>query len=106
MLHHTFNPRVLKNLIKQLEGYVTETAVVLEEWDSYTGVHTRPAVIELDASPKTKMRLGDRWSATLDTTRYFETQFTVPECLSDKKVYLTIDFGGEAIIRINGEIAL
>lgn len=104
MLHHTFNPRVLKNLIKQLEPYVTETAVVLEEWDSYTGVHTRPAVIELDNAPKTKMRLGDRWSATLDTTRYFETEFTIPECLSDKKIYLTIDFGGEAIVRINGEI--
>ncbi len=104
MLHHTFNPRVLKNLIKQLDPYVTETAVSIPEWDSYTGVHTEPAVIELDDAPKHKMRLGDRWSATLDTTRYFENEFIVPECLADRKVYLTIDFGGEAIIRINGEI--
>lgn len=104
MLHHTFNPRVLKNLIKQLEPYVVETAVEIPEWDSYTGVHVRPAVIELDDAPRHKMKLGDRWEATLDTTRYFEYDFTVPECLEDKKVYLTIDFGGEAIIRINGEI--
>ena len=94
MLHHTFNPRVLKNLIKQLDPYVTETAVTIPEWDSYTGVHTEPAVIELDDAPRHKMRLGDRWSATLDTTRYFENEFIVPECLADRKVYLTIDFGG------------
>lgn len=105
MVHHTFNPRVLKNLIKQLDSYVTETAVTIPEWDSYTGVHTRPAVIELDDAPKHKMCLGDRWSATLDTTRYFENEFIVPDELADRKVYLTVDFGGEAIIRINGEIA-
>ncbi len=104
MLHHTFNPRVLRNLIKQLDPYVTETAVTIPEWYSYTGVHTSPAVIELDDAPGCKMKLGDRWSATLDTTRYFETEFIVPECLADRKIYLTIDFGGEAIIRINGEI--
>ena len=105
MIHHTYNPRVLKNLIKQLNPYVTEETVEIPCWDSYTGVHTAPAVIELDDSPKHKMCLGDRWSATLDTTRYFENEFIVPEILSDRKVYLTIDFGGEAIIRINGEIA-
>lgn len=104
MLHHTFNPRVLKNLIKQLDAYVNETVVNIPEWESYTGVHVKPAVIELDDAPRHKMCIGDRWSATLDTTRYFENEFIVPEELSDKKVYLTIDFGGEAIIRINGEI--
>ena len=104
MVHHTFNPRVLKNLIRQLDGYVYENVISIPEWDSYTGVHVRPAVIELDDAPKHKMCLGDRWSATLDTTRYFETEFIVPEVLADRKVYLTIDFGGEAIIRINGEI--
>ncbi len=104
MIHHTYNPRVLKNLIKQIAPYVTEESVVIPEWDSYTGEHVRPAVIEPDGKPPVRMRLGDRWSATLDTTRYFETEFVVPCCLQDRKVYLTVDFGGEAIVRINGEI--
>lgn len=104
MIHHTYNPRVLKNLIKQLGPYVTEESVTIPEWNSYTGEHVRPAVIELDGNPPVKMRLGDRWSATLDTTRYFEAEFVVPFCLQDRKVYLTVDFGGEAIVRINGEI--
>lgn len=104
MQHHTFNPRVLKNLIKQLDPYVTEFSVSIPEWDSYTGVHTSPAVITLDDAPKHKMCLGDRWSGTIDTTRYFEAEFIVPEELADRKVYFTLDFGGEAIVRINGEI--
>ncbi len=104
MKHHTFNPRVLKNLIKQLDGYVTEDSVSIPEWNSYTGVHVSPGVIERDDAPECKMCLSDRWSATLDTTRYFENEFTVPSVLARRKVYLTIDFGGEAIVRINGKI--
>lgn len=105
MHHHTFNPRVLKNLIKQLDSYVTEKSYILEEWTSYTGVHVSPAFIEKDDAPAVKMKLGERWSGVLDTTRYFETEFIVPADMAGRKVYLTIDFGGEAIIRINGRIA-
>ena len=102
--HHTFNPRVLKNLIKQLDSYVTEEAVILDGWTSYSGVHVSPCNIVLDGDKKTVMSLGDRWQATLDTTRYFEKEFIVPESFEGRKIYLTIDFGGEAIIRINGKI--
>ncbi|MBQ9946225.1 MAG: alpha-mannosidase [Clostridia bacterium] len=104
MLHHTYNPRVLKNLIKQLPPYITERSFELNDWLSYEGVHTSPAVIELTGDEKTIMRLGDRWSATLDTTRYFEKEFTVPVEFEGRKIYLTVDFGGEAIVRINGKI--
>lgn len=104
MNHHTFNPRVLKNLISKLSSYITEESVELREWNSYTGVHTAPAVIELDGNPPETMCLGDRWSAFIDTTRYFEAEFIVPASFENKKVYLTVDFGGEAIVRINGKI--
>ncbi len=104
MKHHTFNPRVLKNLIKQLDGYVTEDTITLDSWISYTGIHESPAKIVLDNAPSVTMKLGDRWSAVLDTTRYFEKEITIDSKLAGKKVYLTIDFGGEAIIRINGKI--
>lgn len=105
MKHHTFNPRVLKNLIKQLDGYVTQESIVLNGWTSYTGIHESPANIVLDNKPAVTMNLGDRWSAVLDTTRYFEKEISVPANAAGRKVYLTIDFGGEAIIRINGKIA-
>lgn len=101
---HTENPRVLKNLIKQLAPYVEEQAVEIPEWISYTGVHTAPNHIELDGKPSTVMRIGDRYDIGYDDTRYFEAEVTVPEDFAGRKVYLVVDFGGEALVRINGEI--
>ena len=87
MIHHTFNPRVLKNLIKQLDPYVNETVVSIPEWDSYTGVHTEPAVIELDDAPVHKMKLGDRWSAQRDILK---TNSLYPSALPTERFILPL----------------
>lgn len=100
----TINPRVLENLIKQIEPYTVTDEFVINEWESYTGMHVSPNNIVLDGNEKTVMRLGDRWKVGYDETRYFEAEVTVPDTLAGKKVYLSIDFGGEALVRINGEI--
>ena len=100
----TLNPRVLENQIKQIKPYITTDKLVIDEWVTYTGVHESPNNIVLDGEPSTTMRLGDRWKIGYHDTRYFEASVTVPDCLAGKKVYLDIDFGGEAIVRINGEI--
>lgn len=100
----TEHPRILKNLIKQISPYIVEKELVIPEWKSYTGMHVSPNNIELDDLPSVTMKLGDHWRVGYDETRYFEASVTVPDFLENKKVYLTIDFGGEAIIRINGEI--
>lgn len=100
----TINPDVLINLIEQIEPYVATDKFTINEWKSYTGVHVSPNNIELDGKDAVTMRLGDRWRAGYDDTRYFEADVVIPDFLADKKVYLTIDFGGEAIVRINDEI--
>ncbi|MBQ8027096.1 MAG: hypothetical protein IJ261_03160, partial [Clostridia bacterium] len=100
----TLNPRVLENQIKQIKPYVTTDKLVIDEWVSYTGVHESPNNIVLDGEPKTTMHLGDRWKVSYHDTRYFEASVIVPENLAGKKVYLDIDFGGESLVRINGEI--
>lgn len=100
----SLNPNVLKFQISRIEAYITTDSVAIPQWDSYTGMHTSPNNIVLDDKPHTTMSLGDRWMVGYDETRYFEATVTVPECLANKKVYLTIDFGGEAIVRINGKI--
>lgn len=102
---HTANPRVLKNLIhKYLEPYITEQSFVLPEWNCHTGRHTAPNHIEPDGKPAFTARLGDRYEMTYDDTRYFEASFTVPAACVGRKVFLSLDFGGEAIIRVNGKI--
>lgn len=101
----TENPRVLKNLInKFISPYIVEDRLVIREWDSYTGVHPAPGVIIPDNKPHETMRLGDRWRVGYDDTRFFEATITVPAPFAGRKCYLTIDFGGEAIVRINGRI--
>ncbi len=100
----TINPRVLKYQISRIEPYIVTDTMVIDEWDSYTGMHVSPNNIVLDNNPHTKMRLGDWWKVGYDETRYFEADVVIPDYLAGKKVYLTIDFGGEAIVRINGKI--
>lgn len=102
---HTENPRVLKNLIfKHLAPYITEYALTIPEWITHTGRHIAPNVIEPDGVPASVTRLGDRYNIGYDDTRYFEAKITVPDCFEGRKAYLTIDFGGEALVRINGKI--
>ncbi len=101
----TINPKVLKYQISRMEPYITTDTFVIDEWDSYTGIHETPNNIVLDNNPHTTMKLGDWWKVGYDETRYFEADIVVPDYLAGKKVYLTIDFGGEALVRINGEIA-
>lgn len=101
----TENPRVLKNLInKYISPLIVEDRLVINEWDSYTGVHPEPGVIILDEKPHDTMRLGDIWKVGYDDTRFFEAEITVPDSFAGRKCYLTIDFGGEAIVRVNDKI--
>ncbi len=102
---HTINPKVLKYQISRMEPYIVTDRLVIEEWDTYTGIHETPNNIVLDNNPHQKMKLGDWWKAGYDDTRYFEATVVIPDYLANKKVYLSIDFGGEAIVRINGKIA-
>lgn len=101
---HTLNPRVLHNQIKQIEPYAVTDHLVIGRWRSYTGMHVSPNNIVLDDKPPVTLGLGDRWNVGYDETRYFEAEITVPSNFEGKKVYLSIDFGGEALVRINGEI--
>ena len=101
---HTLNPRVLHNQIKQIEPYAVTDRLVIGRWRSYTGMHVSPNNIVLDDKPPVTLGLGDRWNVGYDETRYFEAEITAPSNFEGKKVYLSIDFGGEALVRINGEI--
>ena len=101
---HTLNPNVLKNQIRQIEPYCVTNRLEIDSWKSYTGMHVSPNNIVLDENPPIQMYLGDRWKVGYDETRYFESEITVPAEFEGKKVYLSIDFGGEAIVRINGQI--
>ena len=98
-------PQVLKNLIqKHISPFIVEDRVVIGAWRSTTAVHPAPGVIVPDGKPETVMRLGDLWRVGYDDTRFFEADVTVPASFAGRRVYLCVDFGGEAIVRVNGKI--
>ena len=82
---HTYNPQILNKLITKLQPFVIEKSFTISKWTSYSGVHKQPGKIVLNKEPKKIMTIGDRWYATLDTTRYFEADITVPQELSNRK---------------------
>ena len=102
---HTYNKRVLKNLIgKYISPFIVEERLAIPEWKSRTALHPAPGVIVPDGKPPETLRLGDAWRIGYDDTRYFEATVLVPDRFGGRKCYLCIDFGGEALVRINGKI--
>ena len=100
----TVKPSVLKNQIRQIKDYIITDEIDIPEWDSYTGIHTRPGEIILDDKPHEIMKVGSRWYAGYDDTRFFDSSVTVPDEFDGKKFYLFLNFGGESIVRVNGKI--
>lgn len=100
----SINPKILKYQISRIDSYIVTDSLVIDKWDTYTGMHVSPNNIVLDDAPHREMTFGDHWRVGYDETRYFEATVTIPSYLAGKKTYLSIDFGGEAIVRINGDI--
>ncbi len=100
----TMSANILGNLIKQVKGKIITESVPINEWESFTGKHYESGKFAYDNAPAEIMKPGDRWNAGYDDTRWFKASVTVPESMDGKKMYLYLDFGGEALVRIDGKI--
>ena len=96
---------IMGNLIKQVERKIVSEAVTIGEWESRSGWHHKVGEFTYDDMPRQLMKIGDHWNAGYDVTRWFNASVTVPETMDGKKLYLFLNFGGEAMVRINGKIA-
>lgn len=101
----TMSAGIMGNLIKQVEKKIVSESLPVEEWESRTGWHHKVGEFTYDDMPRQIMKIGDRWNAGYDVTRWFNASVTVPESMNGKKLYLFLNFGGEAMVRINGKIA-
>ncbi|MBQ3517784.1 MAG: alpha-mannosidase [Clostridia bacterium] len=99
----TVKPGVLKHMIKQVAKFLYPQSVAIPVWQSHTGKHIAPNEFTHNDDCCT-MHLGDWWNAGYDDVRWFSADLIVPENFAGKKVYLQLDFGGEAIVRIDGKI--
>ncbi|MBE6812212.1 MAG: alpha-mannosidase [Ruminococcaceae bacterium] len=99
----TVKPGVLKHMVKQVAKFLYPQSVSIPVWQSHTGRHIAPNEFTHNDDICT-MHLGDWWKAGYDDVRWFAADLTVPAAFAGKKVYLQLDFGGEAIVRIDGKI--
>lgn len=95
---------VLLDLLRQAKKMIIRDSLDIPVWKARTGVHLGSGRYEY-RNDEREMRLGESWSGYYDDTIWFSSSVTVPESFAGKRVYLNIDFGGEAVLKINGEIA-
>ena len=102
---NTLKPKILENTIKTIRSYITEETCPIQKWDTRTGVHVAPNEFKLNPGSEHTMCAGDRYTVTYDDTVWFCAEFTVPQSMDGQRVYLHLDFGGEALVRLDGVIA-
>ena len=96
---------VLNHMIQQIPPFVVTDAITLPTWSAAAGRHIGDGqFIRCPEAPKT-LSLGDHWESTYDETVWFSAACRIPSSFVGRKMYLEFDFGGEAIVRINGKIA-
>ncbi len=95
--------RVLGRKLKVVENAIYEDELVLNEWQTKEGFYKSPGEYE-DSGQWELINLGERWTCSDGTTRWFYRIVEVPEKFAGKNVVLDLEFGGEGLVKINGAI--
>lgn len=101
----TVKKEVLRDMMQQLRRYGELFSCSVRDWKTYDGVYLGHGKYELDRQNESAISLGDRWYARYDCARIFYADVTLDESFRGKKLYLNLDFGGEILVRLDGEIA-
>ena len=97
----TIKKGVLFDMIKQIPNFLITDICNINEWHTIEGIHSDYGVMEKWEGTENVRHLGDTWKTGYHRTTWFSTDFVIPEELTNKKLYLEINFGGEAIVRID-----
>ena len=99
----TINKRVLSNLIEMIKPYIIENVLTLDKWQKRRGKYDGDGKFTV-YDPVEELTVGDRWYAGYDDAVWFTCECDVPVCSSGEKLYFNMNFGGETVIKLNGEI--
>ncbi len=100
----TVKKDVLEDMIKQIPQFLITDSRDISEWNVHEGIHSDYGVFEKWENTDSVKKLGDKWETGYHRTTWFSSSFEITEEFANKKLYLEIDFGGEAIVRIDGKI--
>ena len=100
----TVKPKVLEDMIGQLQKYAVASSFCVNTWDTTDGQYLGGGQYQMFDDSRCEMHLGDRWQARYDCARFFRAKVVLPEAFRKGKVYFHLNFGGEILVRFNGKI--
>lgn len=95
---------VLERKLKQIESLIVEESLPLTDWETWTGMYAALGAYQLSGEERSCVSPGDSWSCRDHEIRWFQKKVRVPSSFRGKRVVLLLDFGGEALVRVNGEV--
>ena len=101
-MHYT-SRIILDNKLQMLSSMIYQDMQPIGGWETREALYTRPLAFEPleDWRP---VSIGDHWKATYDHTRFFRARTRIPASFTGHRALLLLNVGGEAQVRINGEI--
>lgn len=99
----TINRRVLSNLIELVKPYISESVVSLDNWRIRRGKYDGEGKFTVYPGEE-DFKVGSGWYGGYDDAAWFSCECDVPVCSQGEKLYFNMNFGGETIIRFDGEI--
>lgn len=99
----TINRRVLSNLIELIKPYISESVVSLDNWRIRRGKYDGEGKFIVYHGEE-DFKVGFGWHGGYDDAAWFSCECDVPVCSQGEKLYFNMNFGGETIIRFDGEI--
>lgn len=99
----TINRRVLSNLIELIRPYISESVVSLDNWRIRRGKYDGEGKFTVYPGEE-DFKVGSGWHGGYDDAAWFSCECDVPVCSQGEKLYFNMNFGGETIIRFDGEI--
>ncbi len=100
----TVKPNVLQYMMKELKKYIVLDHIDIPVWSTRTGMYLGNGEYETSLDAESTLSLGDSWEACYDCARWFNASVCIPPSLAGKKLFLEINFGGEALVKVNGKI--
>lgn len=100
----TVKPDVLQYMIKGLKKYIVPEHLDIPVWRTRTEMYLGNGEYEPGYDEQGTLSLGDTWEACYDCACRFNASVRIPPSLAGQKLYLEIDFGGEALVKVNGKI--
>lgn len=99
----TINRRVLSNLIELIKPYISESVVSLDNWRIRRGKYDGEGKFTVYPGEE-DFKVGSGWHGGYDDAAWFSCECDVPLCSQGEKLYFNMNFGGETIIKFDGEI--